>query len=110
MRILNWTFLTRSSDLSKPLQTYRPTKFLQFSFPQIRKAVAQKRKLKLLELHLATGFTKFFIKLNFICRFDIRTYHGLLVEYIELLNTAHFRNIRVSCGQMLLFIVMRSST
>jgi len=48
-----WTFLTRSYVLSKPLQTSRPTKFLLslFSFPDIRKLVTQKVKLKLLELH-----------------------------------------------------------
>jgi len=46
----------------------------------------------LLELHLATGFTKFFIKPNFICRGSIRTY-DLLVEYTELLNTVLFINI-----------------
>jgi len=82
-RILNWIFLTRSSDLSKPLQIYGPTKFFQFSFPEIRKLVTQIVKVKLLELHLAIGFTKFFIKSNFICRGNIRTYCDLLVEYAE---------------------------
>ena len=34
-------------------------------------------------MHLAIGFTKFFIKPNFICRGDIQTYHDLLMEYAE---------------------------
>jgi len=44
------------------------------------------------ELHLATGFTKFFIEPNFICRGDIRTYHDMLMEDAELLNTVHSKN------------------
>ena len=43
--------------------------------PMIKKLVSQ---IKLLELHLFIGFTKFFIEHNFICRGDIRTYHDLL--------------------------------
>jgi len=39
------------------------------------------------------GFTKFFIKSNFICRGDVRTYHDLLMEDAEFLNTVHSENI-----------------
>jgi len=59
----------------------------------MRKLVTKIVKLKLLELHLAIGFTKFFTKPNFIHRGDIRAYHDLLMEDAELLNTVHFRNI-----------------
>jgi len=45
------------------------------------------------ELQLAIGFTKFFIKPNFICRGGIRTYQDLLMEDAELLDTVHFRNV-----------------
>jgi len=55
-------------------------------------------------------FNKIFIKPYFICRGDIRTYHDLPVEYAEILNTVHSRNIQVSCGRMLLFIVICCST
>jgi len=38
--------------------------FFQFGFPEIRKLVIKIVKLKLLELHLAIAFTKFFIMSN----------------------------------------------
>jgi len=49
--------------------------------PMIKKLVSQ---IKLLELHLFIGFTKFFIEHNFICRGDIRTYHDLLMAGLAL--------------------------
>jgi len=105
--ILNWT-----SQLEVPIyqNLYKcvglQNSFFQFSFAEISKLVTQIVKFKLLEMHFVIGFTKFFIKPNFICRGDIRTYHDLLVEYIELMNTVHSSNIRTSCGPMLLFIVI----
>ena len=72
---------------------------VEFSFPEIRKLVRQIVKLKLLKLHLAIAFTKVFINPHFIRRGDIRTYHDLLVEDAELLDTVHSRNIWASCGR-----------
>jgi len=42
---------------------------------------------------VAIGFTKFFIKPDFICRGDIRTYNDLLMLDAEFLNTVHSSNI-----------------
>jgi len=71
--------------------------------PKSGRLVTQIVKLKLLELHLAIGFTKFFIKHNFVCRGYIKTCHDLLMENAELLNTVHSKNKQISCGRMLLF-------
>jgi len=100
LEFLNWTFLTLYKSIG--LQN----SFFQFSFPEFRKIVTKIVKLRLLQLHLAIGFIKFFIKPNFIHRSDIRTYHNMPMEDAEHCSLQE----QVSCGPMLLFIVIRSST